>query len=87
MFKLIEIKETDADIGNVGNCNKSNMFNTYRDELIYPDDTIELCVSFIKQCQEKNEQPHRLRGPYIAMLLLYKKLVEKKYDVLKFLGK
>lgn len=64
-----------------------NAFNTHKGEILKPDDTIEQCVKFIKRCQKENESSHRLRGPHLALLLLYKRLLEDHLNPSKYLGK
>lgn len=64
-----------------------NAFNTHKGEILKPDDTIEQCVKFIKRCQKENESPHRLRGPHLALLLLYRRLSEDHLNPSKYLGK
>lgn len=58
----------------------------HKDQVLGPDYDIESCVSFIKKCQENNEQPHKLRGPYLASFLLHKKLLECEYNPTTYLG-
>ncbi|XP_065205468.1 N-alpha-acetyltransferase 25, NatB auxiliary subunit [Planococcus citri] len=79
MFKLLKSGETEDDPNTTGPY-------TFKDELIKPDSTIESCVSFIKNCQTDNQQAHKLRGPYLAILLLYRRLQEEGFDPVKYLG-
>ncbi len=66
----------------------ANPFNTHKGELITIDDTIELCAAFIRKCQEQSDVPHRLRGPYLAAFVLYKKLLDEGFeDASRFVGK
>lgn len=80
MFKLLQSDGTGDEQ------NSMAQPYTYKDEPISADSTIEGCVSFIKKCQEDNQQPHTLRGPYLAALMLYQRLLDEELDPVIHLG-
>lgn len=61
-------------------------YSSFNGEQLKPDDSIELCISFVHRCQTNEMGSYKLRGPYLAVLLLYKKLTEHGYDPVKYLG-
>lgn len=62
-------------------------YNSFKGELLKPDDSIELCINFIRKCQNNESGSYKLRGPHLALFLLYKKLDEQGHDPMKYLGK
>ena len=61
-------------------------FNSFNGELLKPDDSIELCVRFVRDCKAIEVGSYKLRGPHLAMLLLYRKLTDQECDATKYIG-
>jgi hypothetical protein len=79
VFKLI------AGDGNNKSSTKQNN-ELFNGEVLKPDDSIELCVHFLRKCQSTEIESYKLRGPHLAILLLFEKLTEQGYDAVQYLG-
>lgn len=77
--------ETDALVMQNSELIRDN-FNKHENELLQVDSSIEACRDFLQKCQERTASPYKLRGPHVAMLYLYKKLVDEGYEATKYLG-
>lgn len=79
IFKLLKPGAAGDDMSTTGTY-------TFKDEPISADCTIDSCISFIKNCQNNNQQSHKIRGPYLAEMLLYRRLEEEGFDPVSYLG-
>lgn len=68
-------------------CKSDNCLANANENMDQADNNIKACVEFLNKCQHLNRKlKHRLRGPYLAQLLLCLKLVEIGEDPFKHLG-